>query len=95
MNFKDIDKQNANYFIVLFIDSELDKLRDENDSLKCQLEAYKNEVAILKQQNQDENTDELRQNETQKKDEQIRILQQTLKGMQQVGWSTFDDVKML
>ena len=70
---------------MLFIDSELDKLRDENDSLKCQLEAYKNEVAILKQQNQDENTDELRQNETQKKDEQIRILQQTLKGMQQVG----------
>ena len=77
---------------MLFIDSELDKLRDENDSLKCQLEAYKNEVAILKQQNQDENTEELRQNETHKKDEQIRILQQTLKGMQQVGWSTFDDV---
>ena len=79
-------------FCNLFTDSELDKLRDENDSLKCQLEAYTNEVAILKQQNQDENTEELRQNEAHKKDEQIRILQQTLKGMQQVGWSTVDDV---
>lgn len=51
------------------------QLRDENDVLKCQLEAYKNEVSLLKQEAQ--NADDT-------KDKQIKQLQMALQGMQQV-----------
>ncbi|CAH1987610.1 unnamed protein product [Acanthoscelides obtectus] len=49
-------------------------LKDENDSLRCQLEAYKNEVEVLKLDYKKDMED---------KDKQFKVLQQTLQGMQQ------------
>ncbi|CAH1178934.1 unnamed protein product [Phaedon cochleariae] len=53
---------------------ERHNLREENDSLKCQVEAYKNEVDILKIDYKKDMED---------KDKQFKMLQQTLQGMQQ------------
>ena len=58
------------------IEWQMNQLKEENDSLKCQLEAYKNEVDLLKLETR--NTDDT-------KDKQIKALQQALQGMQQVG----------
>ncbi|XP_046331144.2 ecto-NOX disulfide-thiol exchanger 2-like isoform X2 [Haliotis rufescens] len=49
-------------------------LKDENDTLKCQMEAYKNEVDLIKQESL---------NSLDEKDKQIRALQNALQGMQQ------------
>ncbi|KAL7303960.1 hypothetical protein TKK_0003618 [Trichogramma kaykai] len=49
-------------------------LKEENDSLRCQLEAYKNEVDILKSETK---------TDIEVKEKQIKMLQQTLKGMQE------------
>ncbi|XP_033210952.1 ecto-NOX disulfide-thiol exchanger 2 isoform X2 [Belonocnema kinseyi] len=49
-------------------------LKEENDSLRCQLEAYKNEVDLLKSETK---------NEIDGKEKQIKMLQKTLKGMQE------------
>ena len=57
--------------------SSMSNLKEENDSLKCQLEAYKNEVDLVKQE---------QKNAMDEKDKQLRTLQQALQGMQQVGW---------
>jgi len=56
-------------------DSErLQSLKEENDSLRCQLEAYKNEVDLLKSETKVE---------IDAKEKQMKMLQQTLKGMQE------------
>ncbi|XP_031840381.1 ecto-NOX disulfide-thiol exchanger 2 isoform X4 [Nomia melanderi] len=56
-------------------DSErLQVLKEENDSLRCQLEAYKNEVDLLKSETK---------SDIDAKDKQMKMLQQTLKGMQE------------
>lgn len=56
-------------------DSErLQTLKEENDSLRCQLEAYKNEVDLLKSETK---------SDIDAKDKQMKMLQQTLKGMQE------------
>ncbi|PBC26220.1 Ecto-NOX disulfide-thiol exchanger [Apis cerana cerana] len=52
----------------------LQTLKEENDSLRCQLEAYKNEVDLLKSETK---------SEIDAKDKQMKMLQQTLKGMQE------------
>ncbi|KOC61476.1 Ecto-NOX disulfide-thiol exchanger 1 [Habropoda laboriosa] len=52
----------------------LQALKEENDSLRCQLEAYKNEVDLLKSETK---------SEIDAKDKQMKMLQQTLKGMQE------------
>ena len=52
---------------------QMSQLRDENDQVKCQLEAYKNEVDLLKQESI-VGTDD--------KDKQIKALQNALQGMQ-------------
>lgn len=49
-------------------------LKEENDSLRCQLEAYKNEVDLVR----NDLSVELEQ-----KEKQLKIVQQTLQGMQQ------------
>lgn len=51
-------------------------LQYENDALKCQLEAYKNEINIAKQESL---------NSLEMKDKQIKALQLALQGMQQVS----------
>ncbi|XP_011689403.1 PREDICTED: ecto-NOX disulfide-thiol exchanger 2 [Wasmannia auropunctata] len=52
----------------------LQSLKEENDSLRCQLEAYKNEVDLLKSETKAE---------LEGKEKQMKMLQQTLKGMQE------------
>lgn len=55
--------------------SEIDQnLQDENDVLKCQVEAYKNEINIAKQESL---------NSLEMKDKQIKAFQLALQGMQQ------------
>lgn len=50
-------------------------MREENDSLKCQIEAYKNELEMMKAE---------KVNGLSEKDSQLKILQQAMQGMQQV-----------
>lgn len=51
-------------------------MREENDSLKCQIEAYKNELEMMKAE---------KVNGLSEKDSQLKILQQAMQGMQQAG----------
>lgn len=51
-------------------------MREENDSLKCQIEAYKNELEMVKAE---------KVHGISEKDSQLKILQQAMQGMQQVG----------
>ncbi|KAK4872811.1 hypothetical protein RN001_014840 [Aquatica leii] len=53
---------------------ERNSLREENDNLRCQMEAYKNEVEVIKMDLKKELED---------KDKQFKMLQNTLQGMQQ------------
>ncbi|XP_019356018.1 ecto-NOX disulfide-thiol exchanger 1 isoform X3 [Alligator mississippiensis] len=54
-------------------------LKEENDSLRWQLDAYRNEVELLKQ----EKGQLFRTEESLTKDQQLQFLQQTMQGMQQ------------
>ncbi|XP_063169847.1 ecto-NOX disulfide-thiol exchanger 2 isoform X1 [Candoia aspera] len=58
--------------------SQTEALKEENNSLRCQLDAYRNEVELLKQ----EQSQAGREDEP-SKEQQLKILQQTLQGMQQ------------
>ena len=53
-------------------------MKSENDSLKCQLDAYKNEVEMIKA--------EQKPIDTSAKDAQLKMFQSALQGMQQVSW---------
>ena len=57
------------------LSDELMSLKEENQSMSCQIEAYKNEVEIMK-------TDQNKYSE--EKETQIKALQHALVGMQQV-----------
>ncbi|KAK7580055.1 hypothetical protein V9T40_000684 [Parthenolecanium corni] len=54
--------------------AETNSLKDENDSLRCQLEAYKNEICVIRTESQCELS---------KKDDQISLLQKTLNNFTQ------------
>ena len=54
--------------------SQLVSLKEENDSLKCQLEAYVNEAEMVKLESK---------HSTEALEKQIKSLQNALKGMQQ------------
>lgn len=54
--------------------SENQKLKEENDALKCQMEAFKNEVDTVRQEGR---------SEIDEKDKQVKSLQNALQGMQQ------------
>lgn len=56
------------------LEQERSNLKDENDSLRCQLEAYKNEVDLVRND---------MKAEVENKDKQLKMLQHTLQGMQQ------------
>ncbi|XP_062997640.1 ecto-NOX disulfide-thiol exchanger 2 isoform X2 [Elgaria multicarinata webbii] len=58
--------------------SQTESLKEENDSLRCQLDAYRNEVELLKQEQGKAGRDE-----DPSKDQQLVLLQQALQGMQQ------------
>lgn len=62
--------------------SQAEALKEENDSLRCQLDAYRNEVELLKQEhgkNQPINSEEDNTHS-----QQLSFLQQALQGMQKV-----------
>ena len=76
----DDDTTNANniclsdsYDNSLSVESSESRLRDENDSLKCQIESFRNEAIFAQAENRQEKEDLERQ---------IILLQQTLQGMQ-------------
>ncbi|KAJ8407360.1 hypothetical protein AAFF_G00279340 [Aldrovandia affinis] len=64
-------------------------LREENDSLRWQLDAYRNEVELLKQ----EQGKAWRSEEDRSQDERQRFLQQTLNSMQQQLLGLQDELK--
>ena len=55
--------------------NQINTLKDENDSLKCQVEAYKNELEMMKTDNQ---------NKSDGTKQEVKSLQMALQGMQQV-----------
>ncbi|KAJ7310243.1 hypothetical protein JRQ81_007141 [Phrynocephalus forsythii] len=57
---------------------QTESLKEENESLRCQLDAYRNEVELLKQEQA-----KMGQGEDVRKDQQLMILQQALQSMQQ------------
>ncbi|XP_044283294.1 ecto-NOX disulfide-thiol exchanger 2 isoform X4 [Varanus komodoensis] len=59
--------------------TQTESLKEENDSLRCQLDAYRNEVELLKQEQGKMGLDE-----HPSKDQQLVLLQQSLQGMQQL-----------
>ncbi|XP_038631601.1 ecto-NOX disulfide-thiol exchanger 2-like [Scyliorhinus canicula] len=69
--------------------AQAEALKQENDSLRWQLDAYRNEVELLKQEQgklyptEEETT----------KDQQLKLLQQTLQGMQQQLLNLREDCK--
>ncbi|XP_046886006.1 ecto-NOX disulfide-thiol exchanger 2-like isoform X1 [Hypomesus transpacificus] len=60
--------------------SQVEALKEENDSLRCQLDAYRNEVELLKQE-QGKNQP-IRSEEDSTHSQQLSFLQQALQGMQ-------------
>lgn len=62
--------------------SQAEALKEENDSLRCQLDAYRNEVELLKQE-QGKNQP-IRSEEDSTHSQQLSFLQQALQGMQKV-----------
>ncbi|KAM7000378.1 ecto-NOX disulfide-thiol exchanger 2-like isoform 2-T2 [Tautogolabrus adspersus] len=60
--------------------SQVEALKEENDSLRCQLDAYRNEVELLKQE-QGKNQP-MRSEEDNTHAQQLSFLQQALQGMQ-------------
>lgn len=62
---------------------QAEALKEENDSLRCQLDAYRNEVELLKQE-QGKNQP-MRSEEDSTHSQQLSFLQQALQGMQKVA----------
>lgn len=57
-------------------------MKEENDSLRCQLDAYRNEVELLKQEQG--KAQPQRSEEDTTRQQQLSFLQQALQGMQKV-----------
>ncbi|XP_035179492.1 ecto-NOX disulfide-thiol exchanger 2 isoform X2 [Oxyura jamaicensis] len=68
--------------------SQVEALKEENDSLRWQLDAYRNEVELLKQEHGKASRDE-----DTTKDQQLKLLQQALQGMQQHLLKVQDEYK--
>uniref|UniRef100_A0A8B9JE51 Ecto-NOX disulfide-thiol exchanger 2 n=1 Tax=Astyanax mexicanus TaxID=7994 RepID=A0A8B9JE51_ASTMX len=66
--------------------AQVEALREENDSLRCQLDAYRNEVELLKQEQN--KAQPLRSEEDSTHQQQLTFLQQALQGMQKVQTHT-------
>src|SRR4029434_7362578 len=62
--------------------AQAEALKEENDSLRCQLDAYRNEVELLKQEQG--KAQPPRSEEDTTRQQQLSFLQQALQGMQKV-----------
>uniref|UniRef100_A0A3Q2CDS8 Ecto-NOX disulfide-thiol exchanger 2 n=1 Tax=Cyprinodon variegatus TaxID=28743 RepID=A0A3Q2CDS8_CYPVA len=71
--------------------SQAEALKEENDSLRCQLDAYRNEVELLKQE-QGKNQP-VRSEEDSTHSQQLSFLQQALQGMQKQLLKMRDELK--
>ncbi|XP_061581712.1 ecto-NOX disulfide-thiol exchanger 2 isoform X2 [Cololabis saira] len=71
--------------------SQAEALREENDSLRCQLDGYRNEVELLKQE-QGKNQP-MRSEEDNTHSQQLSFLQQALQGMQKQLLKMREEVK--
>uniref|UniRef100_A0A8D3AKJ9 Ecto-NOX disulfide-thiol exchanger 2 n=1 Tax=Scophthalmus maximus TaxID=52904 RepID=A0A8D3AKJ9_SCOMX len=71
--------------------SQAEALKEENDSLRCQLDAYRNEVELLKQE-QGKNQP-MRSEEDNTHSQQLSFLQQTLQGMEKQLLKMRDELK--
>ncbi|XP_039975495.1 ecto-NOX disulfide-thiol exchanger 2-like isoform X2 [Xiphias gladius] len=71
--------------------SQAEALKEENDSLRCQLDAYRNEVELLKQE-QGKNQP-IRSEEDNTHSQQLSFLQQALQGMQKQLLKMRDELK--
>ncbi|XP_053129459.1 ecto-NOX disulfide-thiol exchanger 2 isoform X2 [Hemicordylus capensis] len=58
--------------------AKAEALKEENDSLRCQLDAYRNEVELLKQEQ-----NQAGRGEASRQGQKLKFLQQALQGMQQ------------
>ncbi|XP_069387173.1 ecto-NOX disulfide-thiol exchanger 2 isoform X6 [Paralichthys olivaceus] len=72
--------------------SQAEALKEENDSLRCQLDAYRNEVELLKQE-QGKNQP-MRSEEDTTHSQQLSFLQQALQGMQKQLLKMRDELKL-
>ncbi|XP_075395087.1 ecto-NOX disulfide-thiol exchanger 2 isoform X2 [Tenrec ecaudatus] len=68
--------------------SQTEALKEENDSLRWQLDAYRNEVELLKQEQ-----GKAPREDDPSKEQQLKLLQQTLQGMQQHLLKVQDEYK--
>uniref|UniRef100_A0A3B3TPN0 Ecto-NOX disulfide-thiol exchanger 2 n=1 Tax=Poecilia latipinna TaxID=48699 RepID=A0A3B3TPN0_9TELE len=71
--------------------SQAEALKEENDSLRCQLDAYRNEVELLKQE-QGKNQPVCSEEDT-THSQQLSFLQQALQGMQKQLLKMRDELK--
>ncbi|MFT7810213.1 ecto-NOX disulfide-thiol exchanger 2-like [Arapaima gigas] len=62
--------------------AQAEALKEENDSLRCQLDAYRNEVELLKQEQGKAASQTPRTEEEATRQQQLTFLQQALQGMQ-------------
>lgn len=75
------------YIDRLTLVSQAETLKEENDSLRWQLDAYRNEVELLKQEQ-----GKAPREDDPNKEQQLKLLQQALQGMQQVKALWFSEL---
>ncbi|KAK3558351.1 hypothetical protein QTP86_017244 [Hemibagrus guttatus] len=71
--------------------AQVEALREENDSLRCQLDAYRNEVELLKQEQGKAHPQRSEEDTT--RQQQLNFLQQALQGMQKQLLKIRDELK--
>ncbi|TRY81298.1 hypothetical protein DNTS_012130 [Danionella cerebrum] len=71
--------------------AQVEALKEENDSLRCQLDAYRNELELLKQEQG--KAQPQRSEEDATRQQQLNFLQQALQGMQKQLLKLRDDLK--
>ncbi|XP_052470895.1 ecto-NOX disulfide-thiol exchanger 2 isoform X2 [Carassius gibelio] len=71
--------------------AQVEALKEENDSLRCQLDAYRNEVELLKQEQG--KVQPQRSEEDTTRQQQLSFLQQALQGMQKQLLKLREDLK--
>ncbi|XP_016336669.1 ecto-NOX disulfide-thiol exchanger 2-like isoform X2 [Sinocyclocheilus anshuiensis] len=69
--------------------AQVEALKEENDSLRCQLDAYRNEVELLKQEQG--KAQPQRSEEDATRQQQLSFLQQALQGMQKLETAERED----
>ncbi|XP_051514922.1 ecto-NOX disulfide-thiol exchanger 2-like isoform X5 [Myxocyprinus asiaticus] len=72
--------------------AQVEALKEENDSLRCQLDAYRNEVELLKQEQGKAQPQQSEEDTT--RQQQLSFLQQALQGMQKQLLKLREDLKL-